>query len=354
MIGMNDLQLIAILFQLARNDPLLANRQLFARPAAIAPKKGERDILPVCINPHDPRRRPRAAAAFVITDYKADDDILPDIGKIDHRHRFSINPVCGKMVDQVFHPFEAQLGQRLGLTLAPRLLTFCTSANRGLRISGRMARAIYSADARSTHYRTGHLWTGKPIAANCTFARTIAARARPMPLSAAFSIRPMIGGTQKDFAWFERVLEEQDVDIMGWALGTIAIPAEFEGPMMDEMAAAGFCEAAGWVGSARLISMPELSTIISAKTPLTLSSVPTGFTPLLLADLARAAKGRTLFIAADDAEMRMLADTVPFFAGELEILQFPAWDCLPYDRASPSLAVTSRADGDAQSLAEAD
>jgi antitoxin CptB len=42
------------------------------------------------------------------------------------------------------------------------------------------------------------------------------------------------------FAWFERVLEEQDVDIMGWALGTIAIPAEFAGPMMDEMAKLDF------------------------------------------------------------------------------------------------------------------
>ncbi|MFM2410911.1 MAG: transcription-repair coupling factor, partial [Pseudomonadota bacterium] len=66
-----------------------------------------------------------------------------------------------------------------------------------------------------------------------------------------------------------------------------------------------------------------------------------GFTPLLLADLTRGAKARTLFIAADDAAMRGLADTVPFFAPEIEIVQFPAWDCLPYDRASPSLPITS-------------
>lgn len=88
--------------------------------------------------------------------------------------------------------------------------------------------------------------------------------------------------------------------------------------------------------------MPNLQTIIRAGKGLTLASVPQGFTPLLLADLARAAHGRTLFIAADDAAMRGLADTIPFFAGELEILQFPAWDCLPYDRASPSLAITSQ------------
>ena len=88
--------------------------------------------------------------------------------------------------------------------------------------------------------------------------------------------------------------------------------------------------------------MPDLQKIIRAKAPLTLSSVPAGFTPLLLADLARAAKGRTLFIAPDDAAMRGLADTIPYFAPELEILQFPAWDCLPYDRASPSLTITSQ------------
>ena len=99
--------------------------------------------------------------------------------------------------------------------------------------------------------------------------------------------------------------------------------------------------------------MPELSKIISAREPLTLSSVPTGFTPLLMADLARAASGRTLFIASDDSAMRALADTIPFFAKELEILQFPAWDCLPYDRASPSMAITSQRMSTLQALQQA-
>ena len=88
--------------------------------------------------------------------------------------------------------------------------------------------------------------------------------------------------------------------------------------------------------------MPDLQSILDSQSPLTLASVPSGFTPLLLADLARAAPHRTLFIASDDTAMRGVADAVPFFAAELEILQFPAWDCLPYDRASPSLAITSQ------------
>ena len=39
--------------------------------------------------------------------------------------------------------------------------------------------------------------------------------------------------------------------------------------------------------------------------------------------------------------MRALAETARYFAPELDVVSFPAWDCLPYDRASPSLRVTS-------------
>ena len=88
--------------------------------------------------------------------------------------------------------------------------------------------------------------------------------------------------------------------------------------------------------------MPDLSRITQAKRPLTLSSVPVGFLPWLLADLARAAKGRAVYIAPEETEMRAVAEAAQYFAPELEVLEFPAWDCLPYDRASPSLPVTSR------------
>ncbi|MBL7373116.1 hypothetical protein INQ23_27765, partial [Escherichia coli] len=41
----------------------------------------------------------------------------------------------------------------------------------------------------------------------------------------------------------------------------------------------------------------------------------------------------------DEAAMRAVAGTAPYFAPELDVLAFPAWDCLPYDRASPTLRV---------------
>jgi transcription-repair coupling factor (superfamily II helicase) len=86
-----------------------------------------------------------------------------------------------------------------------------------------------------------------------------------------------------------------------------------------------------------------LQRVLRADQPLTLASVPPGFLPWLAGDLARAAhgtgKGRAVVIAADEAAMRALADAVPLFAPEVEVLSFPAWDCLPYDRASPALRV---------------
>ncbi len=85
--------------------------------------------------------------------------------------------------------------------------------------------------------------------------------------------------------------------------------------------------------------MPNLSIILSARSPLTLAGVPTGFLPWLLADLARAATTRAVFIASDEAEMRAIASAAQYFAPELEVISFPAWDCLPYDRASPTLRV---------------
>ncbi|QIL02711.1 transcription-repair coupling factor [Sphingomonas sinipercae] len=87
-----------------------------------------------------------------------------------------------------------------------------------------------------------------------------------------------------------------------------------------------------------------LQRILGAREPLTLAGVPTGFLPSLASDLARAAHGRSkpgraVIIAADEAAMRAIADTVPLFAAEVQVLALPAWDCLPYDRASPALRV---------------
>ncbi|MFN3944576.1 MAG: transcription-repair coupling factor [Allosphingosinicella sp.] len=92
--------------------------------------------------------------------------------------------------------------------------------------------------------------------------------------------------------------------------------------------------------------MSDLQRILAARAPMTLAGAPAGFLPWLAADLARAAGvrktgGRAVLIAPDEAAMRAVADAASYFAPELEVLSFPAWDCLPYDRSSPSLRSTS-------------
>jgi antitoxin CptB len=43
------------------------------------------------------------------------------------------------------------------------------------------------------------------------------------------------GWTDEDIAWFEAFIEEQDVDIMAWAMGAQAVPERWAGAMMTSL-----------------------------------------------------------------------------------------------------------------------
>ena len=61
--------------------------------------------------------------------------------------------------------------------------------------------------------------------------------------------------------------------------------------------------------------------------------------------VARIASGlgrSVVVVAGDDVRLTQLAETLAFFAPEIEQLEFPAWDCLPYDRVSPNAEIVSR------------
>ena len=45
------------------------------------------------------------------------------------------------------------------------------------------------------------------------------------------------GWGDAEMDWFEALLEEQDVDIMAWALGTAAVPERWQGEMMRRLQA---------------------------------------------------------------------------------------------------------------------
>lgn len=38
---------------------------------------------------------------------------------------------------------------------------------------------------------------------------------------------------EHDLGWFEALLDEDDVDVMAWALGTAIVPERFEGALME-------------------------------------------------------------------------------------------------------------------------
>ena len=69
--------------------------------------------------------------------------------------------------------------------------------------------------------------------------------------------------------------------------------------------------------------------------------VPEGFDALLIAALVGEG-GYVLVVARDDVGMARHAEALAFFAPAVECLEFPAWDCLPYDRVSPKPELVNR------------
>jgi transcription-repair coupling factor (superfamily II helicase) len=93
-------------------------------------------------------------------------------------------------------------------------------------------------------------------------------------------------------------------------------------------------------------SPAELLTI---NRPLTLAGVADGAEGLVVADLARAVSARPnppatslLVVCRDGPRMAALRRALNFFAPDLAILEFPAWDCLPYDRVSPHAGIMAQ------------
>ena len=41
--------------------------------------------------------------------------------------------------------------------------------------------------------------------------------------------------TEEQADWFEALIEEEDVDIMAWAIGVLPCPSQYEGEMMQMM-----------------------------------------------------------------------------------------------------------------------
>ena len=73
----------------------------------------------------------------------------------------------------------------------------------------------------------------------------------------------------------------------------------------------------------------------------TVFGAPEGYDAVLLAEHRAQHAGPVVHVARDDTRMARLADALTFFAPDVELLRFPAWDCLPYDRVSPNPEIVS-------------
>ncbi|MDB5492660.1 MAG: mfd [Micavibrio sp.] len=83
----------------------------------------------------------------------------------------------------------------------------------------------------------------------------------------------------------------------------------------------------------------------SSITTRTIFGAPEGQDARILAERARglmAENGVLVHVAMDEGRMAEIADLLAFFAPDVGIIQFPAWDCLPYDRVSPNTGIVAQ------------
>ncbi|MGH6792344.1 MAG: transcription-repair coupling factor, partial [Methyloceanibacter sp.] len=72
------------------------------------------------------------------------------------------------------------------------------------------------------------------------------------------------------------------------------------------------------------------------------SGVPEGLDALLLGELARAGHGPILHVARDGNRLATLEEALAFFAPDVTVSSFPAWDSVPYDRVAPNAEIVAQ------------
>ncbi len=87
----------------------------------------------------------------------------------------------------------------------------------------------------------------------------------------------------------------------------------------------------------------ELKSAIGTPGKVIVSGAPEGIDGKVAGEIARLAEDRlVVHVARDDQRASMIGEAISFFAPGVNIIQFPAWDCLPYDRVSPVADILAR------------
>lgn len=88
--------------------------------------------------------------------------------------------------------------------------------------------------------------------------------------------------------------------------------------------------------------MEKIHNLMAGPGVVEITGAPGGFDALVLASLLEQGAETVVFVARDDVHMASMADALAFFAPQVERLEFPSWDCLPYDRASPNTTLVGQ------------
>jgi len=75
---------------------------------------------------------------------------------------------------------------------------------------------------------------------------------------------------------------------------------------------------------------------------MTVHGAPEGADALAIAHAAQTRGGIVTHIARDAGRAAATAAAIAYFASDVPVMIFPAWDCLPYDRVSPSADITAQ------------
>ncbi len=74
---------------------------------------------------------------------------------------------------------------------------------------------------------------------------------------------------------------------------------------------------------------------------ITVSGAPEGYDATLVLKEAEKAGGPVIHVARDDKRMAAMRAALEFYAPDMPVITFPAWDCLPYDRVSPAAEISA-------------
>ena len=194
----------------------------------------------------------------MLADRERDDDVLAHFCLVEIGDRMALHEALRQVVDEVAHPRQPQLLQRaheLGANPFQRLGLDEQGVERfgphGALLACLLMVPPETLKRPSAPATPG---VGLPVAALCLTGAAMSDTANLSPRLARIRFRAWHRGTREadymigcyfdrfnqawsdaDVQWFEELIEEDDVDIMAWALMTQAVPERYAGTLMARM-----------------------------------------------------------------------------------------------------------------------